>query len=233
MLLRTAAPRHPDLKVWFFPSVALPIWLPAPAHNAESDMADSPCPNTTAVRRAPRGSGAADRTAIDSGTAGEPAAGGVSAAGAPAGRSNAGGTQRTAAHLAHAPAGRSARAVTAFDRKLMLIGLLLHSATQVVSLMAWHTLPFSEKSQRLGSIVFAACSWLLPTLAPAFYLRWRKELIILYRICFFAFPLLRKARGIQQVMEDAAQQGARGAVKDLFKIFWGEPAHPKGSFLGN
>lgn len=49
--------------------------------------------------------------------------------------------------------------------------------------------------QRVGSVVFAASMWVLPTAAPTFYLRWRKELLILYRIGFFAFPLLRKPRG--------------------------------------
>lgn len=49
--------------------------------------------------------------------------------------------------------------------------------------------------QRVGSILFAASIWVLPTVAPALYLRWRKEALILYRVGFFAFPLLRKAAG--------------------------------------
>ena len=38
---------------------------------------------------------------------------------------------------------------------------------------------------------------------------------------FFAFPLLRKARGIQKVLDDAPQPGARGLVKDILKLTWG------------
>jgi hypothetical protein len=38
-----------------------------------------------------------------------------------------------------------------FDRKLALFGLLMHGATQVVSLLAWSSLPFSERFQRLLS----------------------------------------------------------------------------------
>lgn len=44
----------------------------------------------------------------------------------------------------------------------------------------------------------------------------------LRRFIFFAFPLLRKARGIQKVLDDAPQPGARGLVKDVLKLMWGE-----------
>jgi hypothetical protein len=82
-----------------------------------------------------------------------------------------------------------------FDRKLALFGLLLHGATQVVSLLAWSGLPGSERFQRLLSIAQACAFWLLPTLAPEFYLRRRHAIIVLHRLAFFAFPLLRKPRG--------------------------------------
>ena len=42
------------------------------------------------------------------------------------------------------------------------------------------------------------------------------------RFVFFAFPLLRKARGIQKVLDDAPQPGARGLIKDVLKLTWGE-----------
>lgn len=116
---------------------------------------------------------------------------------------------------------RAAWAECAFDRKLTLISFVLHSATQVVSLLSWQTLPLSEKSQRVGSILFAASIWVLPTVAPALYLRWRKEALILYRVGFFAFPLLRKAAGIQAVLNASPQPGIRGVVKDLYKVVWG------------
>ena len=82
-----------------------------------------------------------------------------------------------------------------FDRKLALIGLLLHGATQVVSLLSWSGLPGSERFQRLLSIAQACAFWLLPTLAPQFYLRRRHAIIVLHRLAFFAYPLLRKPRG--------------------------------------
>lgn len=70
-----------------------------------------------------------------------------------------------------------ARAPTCLQ--LTFIGFLLHGVTQLASLLSWSSLPLSEKSQRVGSIFFAASIWLLPTLAPALYMRYRKEALIL------------------------------------------------------
>ena len=52
--------------------------------------------------------------------------------------------------------------------------------------------PLPAQVQRVGSIFFSATPCALTSLLPAFYLRWRKEILISYRIGFFAFPLLRK-----------------------------------------
>ena len=83
----------------------------------------------------------------------------------------------------------------AFERRVISVGMLLHCATQVMSLHSWSTLPQAEVAQRLGSIAFSASLWLLPTLAPAFYVRWRHAILLAFRIGFFSFPLLRQARG--------------------------------------
>jgi hypothetical protein len=74
-------------------------------------------------------------------------------------------------------------------------GLLMHGATQVVSLLAWSSLPFSERFQRLLSIAHGAAAVMVPALAPVFYMRWRPHLLLTYRVTFFAFPLLRRPRG--------------------------------------
>jgi hypothetical protein len=102
--------------------------------------------------------------------------------------------QRPAA-ISRAQAARECR----FDKKLALFGLSMHGATQVVSLLAWSSLPVSERFQRLLSIAHGAAACLVPALAPVFYMRWRPHLLLTYRVTFFAFPLLRRARGAQAV----------------------------------
>lgn len=66
---------------------------------------------------------------------------------------------------------------------------------QVASLLAWASLPGWERFQRVLSILVAASIYVFPTVAPVVYLRWRAWALGLYRVVFFAFPLLRKARG--------------------------------------
>lgn len=41
-----------------------------------------------------------------------------------------------------------------------------HGSTQVVSLLAWHALPASERWQRVASILYACLPWLIPTVVP-------------------------------------------------------------------
>lgn len=123
--------------------------------------------------------------------------------------------------LAAASSWSAAYRECAFDRLLNFVGFLLHSATQVMSLLAWSTLPGSERFQRVLSCVVAGGMWLLPSLAPRFYLRWRKESLTVYRLVFFAFPLLRKARGAHA---NAGRSGpprrSRSATQPLGRAIW-------------
>lgn len=61
--------------------------------------------------------------------------------------------------------------------------------------MAWHALPASERAQRVGSVAVQLAFLLLPWLVPAFYLRWRRSILIVERIQFFQWPLLRQPKG--------------------------------------
>lgn len=67
--------------------------------------------------------------------------------------------------------------------------------TQLASLLSWSALPPSERFQRLLSIAYCAALVAVPLLAPATYLRWRQPFLILYRLGYFLFPLLRKPAG--------------------------------------
>lgn len=40
-------------------------------------------------------------------------------------------------------------------------------------------------------------------------------------LVFFAFPLLRKPRGIQKVLDDDPQPGLLGLLRDMLKVAWG------------
>ena len=193
--------------------------------------------------------------------------------------------------------------------------LLLHGVTQLASLLAWSSLPGNERFQRVLSIIVCLGLFLMPCVAPSWYIRRRQAVLVAFRwaqvgvwrvlvwvgaqhqmpaaalpsrcsthvptvlivpgrrpatsslpcswhtscrqqappsipcklmwapsacklpqpLCcpgpsaacrfvFFAFPLLRKARGIQKVLDDAPQPGARGLVKDMLKLAWGEAA---------
>jgi len=79
--------------------------------------------------------------------------------------------------------------------RMLACSLLLHSAAQAASLLGWARLPASERFQRLMSIATVLAFYLLPTCCPAFYLRWRTQTLVATRLIFFAFPLLRQARG--------------------------------------
>ncbi len=73
--------------------------------------------------------------------------------------------------------------------------LLLHVSVQTASLLNWRALPASETAQRALSVVAVLAFYLLPTVAPRLYLRWRTQALLANRLVFFAFPLLRKPRG--------------------------------------
>lgn len=61
--------------------------------------------------------------------------------------------------------------------------------------MPWHTLSVSERAQRVGSVAVQLAFLLLPCLLPAFYLRWRQAILVVERIQFFQWPLLRQPKG--------------------------------------
>lgn len=75
---------------------------------------------------------------------------------------------------------------------------LMHGVTQVVSLLAWSTLPASERFQRLLSIALCLALAALPTFACSWYSRRRTITLIVVRLAYFSFPLLRKPRGAVQ-----------------------------------
>ncbi|PRW45349.1 hypothetical protein C2E21_5920 [Chlorella sorokiniana] len=107
------------------------------------------------------------------------------------------------------------------DRRLQLFGFALHTATQIASLLAWSTLPASERTQRVGSVAVQLAFLLLPWLVPAFYLRWRRSILIIERLQFFMWPLLRQPKGIQGSLNNEPQPGVRGALQDLLRCIWG------------
>lgn len=111
--------------------------------------------------------------------------------------SSGGGPPLVAAAAAAADARAEAAAACRFDGSLQFFALLMHGATQAMSLMAWRSLPASEIFQRVASTLLVAAFWLLPSVAPTqkWYMRWRKPCFLASRIQFFMWPLLRKARG--------------------------------------
>lgn len=67
-------------------------------------------------------------------------------------------------------------------------------ASTAVHVAAGLGLPGWERLQRVLSICFAASIYIFPTAAPLVYLRWRPWALAAYRVAFFAFALLRRAR---------------------------------------
>ncbi|KAL4419852.1 hypothetical protein ABPG75_006950 [Micractinium tetrahymenae] len=191
------------------------------------DAGDKPEQAVEKVAAATHATAAAGTGGVGGSVAGPPAAteaaaGLGSVAGPPAATEAAAGLGSAAAVAEQRAAARQAAAQEVrFDRHLALCSFTLHTATQFMSLLAWASLPGSERFQRVLSIFFAASMYVLHTVAPVTYLRWRAHSLGLYRIAFFAFPLLRKARGIQKVLDADPQPGLHGALKDLFKVVWG------------
>ena len=46
--------------------------------------------------------------------------------------------------------------------------------------------------------------------------------LIMTKLAFFSFPLLRQARGIQKALEATAMPGPFGFLVDIIKMAWGE-----------
>jgi hypothetical protein len=94
---------------------------------------------------------------------------------------------------------------------------MLHTAVQLMHISC----PWHERWQRLLSIPVLSVIWALPLTAPQFYLEHRTYTLVACKMVFFAFPLLRKARGIQRVLDAPATPGAGGFLIDIIKMGWG------------
>ena len=131
--------------------------------------------------------------------------------------------------------------------RLCVIGSCVHTSVQLTSLRGGAPPLSYEWMHRVGSVVFVATSWVLPTVAPVTALRcagqgssgeaprrplpeavlaalrrWHRPFLVLLRVLFFAFPLLRSNSGIQRSLEALPTPGALGCVLDLLKVVWGE-----------
>ncbi|KAL4430336.1 hypothetical protein ABPG77_002142 [Micractinium sp. CCAP 211/92] len=179
-----------------------------------ADNGSAPAPSCDEVAP-PTPPAAADIRCLGGGRAGPPAAA------APPPPATVSTTSPVAAAGQHAAACNAAAEEVRFDRHLALCSFTLLTATQCMSLLAWATLPGWERLQRVLSICFAASIYIFPTAAPLVYLRWRPWALAAYRVAFFAFPLLRRARSIQGVLDAEPQPGLHGALKDLLKVIWG------------
>lgn len=105
-----------------------------------------------------------------------------------------------------------------FERNVAFAGFLLHSLTQLAHIWC----PWPECRQRLFSIFFTAFVFLFPALMPRQYLQHRNTFLICFKLVYFSFPLLRKPRGIQRVLDSPATAGLSGFFLDLIKTAWGK-----------
>lgn len=82
---------------------------------------------------------------------------------------------------------------------------------------------WTERWQRYVSILLPIPIVFWATFGPPkLYLRYRNILMVLIRVVFFSFPLLRRARGIQRVLDSPANQIPYiGYCLDILKIGWG------------
>lgn len=111
----------------------------------------------------------------------------------------------------------TAAQVVAFETKISFGMFLLHTLVQLAHISC----PWSERWQRLLSIPCSALQFLIPAMAPSFYIKHRDMSLLATKLMFFSFPLLRKARGIQRALEAPAMPGTLGFVVDLAKMAWG------------
>lgn len=105
----------------------------------------------------------------------------------------------------------------AFESRIFLMGFLLHVFTQIHYLSC----PWNERWQRLLSIPVSGAPLVFAALYPHTYVMYREAIMVVFKLIWYAFPLLRKAKGIQQVMEAPATAGSFGIFFDLLKIIWG------------
>lgn len=94
---------------------------------------------------------------------------------------------------------------------------MLHFLVQIAHIAC----PPHEQIQRILSLPVTALVFVFPALAPELYLRHRNPFLLWFKVTFFSFPLLRKPKGIQRVLNAAATPGLRGFIVDLVKMAWG------------
>ena len=116
------------------------------------------------------------------------------------------------------PLSSSQKHELAVHTKLALTGLILHTLTQLAHINC----PWPERWQRILSIPVPGLLWAWPQLAPRIYLKYRNWIQAVVCIVFFNFPLLRKPKGIQRVLDAPATPGFFGFLTDVLKIAWGE-----------
>ena len=110
----------------------------------------------------------------------------------------------------------------AFERNVAFSGFMLHFMVQIAHISC----PWHERWQRILSVLITTSIFLFPTFCPETYLRYRNIFLFTFRIAFFSFPLLRKPRGIQRVLNAPASPGLMGCIIDLVKMAWGMPERP-------
>ena len=113
---------------------------------------------------------------------------------------------------------RNESRTVAFERDVAFGGFMLHTLVQIAHLSC----PWHEKWQRLFSIVYCSLGFLVPAFFPKLYIRYRESLIFCFKIGFYSFPLLRKRKGLQRVLDSAATPGQFGLIVDLVKMAWGK-----------
>lgn len=104
-----------------------------------------------------------------------------------------------------------------FDCSMSLLGFFLHTFTQLNHLSC----PWEERWQRLLSIPFSGSVFIVIQLFPHFFIKYREFYLIVFKLLWFSFPLLRKPKGIQDVLNCSASLGYFGFPLDLLKIAWG------------
>lgn len=126
-----------------------------------------------------------------------------------------------------APLTSQEQRLVSFEARVGMMVFVLHFITQVAHLSC----PWHERWQRLLSLPVAVAPGACALLAPRWYIRHRWVVLVAFKVAFFAFPLLRQARGIQRVLDAPATPGPLGFVIDTIKIAWGKCARPLFCFL--
>lgn len=106
----------------------------------------------------------------------------------------------------------------AFETRVAALGFTLHTLVQLQHMAC----PWHERWQRLVSIPYTAAQVAYPLLASGrTYLDYHDAFHWTFKMGFFTFPLLRRARGVQRVLDAVPSPGLSGFIIDLVKMAWG------------